>query len=374
MVMSDTRYDRDICLDRGDSSAKIIAKIHPRSVVLDVGCGPGILGSYLISKLGCTVDGIDLSEEFCQRAGESYRNVWRLDVQNANLGDAIADRTYDRIICADVLEHIPEPELLLDRLSGFLNDQGRILISIPNVGYAGLLAELFCGKFDYRETGLLDRTHLRFFTRSSLIQMLTRNGLRIFSFEASILDIAGTEFDSSILQQMEPSLFNAVLARPDALSYQFIVEAAPGSTESNSYFLEAEVQEKGLKAISGYDHSLDFAMKQIAALEDTLARKSREYKTHVTQLEELLSKQNAEVELRGQELERKRSQLNDVRAKLEWLQRDLDWKNEELRVQRELTEKYSVDKDKIENILRGVYASKSWRIMQGLRALLRPNQ
>jgi len=374
MVMSDTRYDRDIVLDGGDSSAKIIGRIAPGFAVLDVGCGPGIIGSYLIDKLGCTVDGIDLSEEFCQRAGEVYRDVWRLDVQSANLKDAIGDRTYDRIICADVLEHVPEPELVLNRLSGFLNDQGRILISIPNVGHAGLLAELFCGKFEYRETGLLDRTHLRFVTRSSLIEMLTRNGLRIFGFDTVIMEIRETEFDICILQQMGPSLVKTLLARPDALTYQFIVEAAPGFTERNSYFLEAEVQKKALDAVSGYSNSLHSATEHIAALEEAFARKSARHQTLVKQLEEQMATQNAEVELRGRELEKKRSQLRDVRAELERLQRDLDCKNEALRAQRQLAEKYSSEKDKIDSILSGVYASRSWRITQALRALLRPTQ
>ncbi len=79
---------------------------------------------------------------------------------------------YDCIVCADVLEHLKTPERVLTQCKELLKPGGRLIVSVPNAGYCGLVAELMQGEFRYRREGILDNTHLRFFTRKSLAPVL----------------------------------------------------------------------------------------------------------------------------------------------------------------------------------------------------------
>jgi glycosyltransferase involved in cell wall biosynthesis len=109
-----------------------------------------------------------------------------------------------------------------------LSAGGRLLISIPNLAYAGLVAELLRGDFRYRPQGLLDRTHLRFFTRGSLLGLLREHGFGATSLRSVIQEPRQSEFDPTALDSLLPQVQQAILDAPDALAYQFIVEAVPG--------------------------------------------------------------------------------------------------------------------------------------------------
>src|SRR5207253_8582143 len=98
----------------------------------------------------------------------------------------------------------------------------------PNVGYAGLIASLMHGEFEYRPTGLLDDTHVRFFTRSSLLQLVEKHGFRPVSVTPVHLPIQLSEFRDSGAEALPPGALRALLSHPDALTYQFVVEAVPG--------------------------------------------------------------------------------------------------------------------------------------------------
>lgn len=141
--------------------------------VLDVGCGFATT-SARIEKLGNKVTGIESSAEACAVARERLSRVIEAD-----LTDAQPDGAYDVIIFADVLEHLPWPVGVLKRYLRWLAPNGSVIVSLPNVGlWSVRFAHLF-GKWNYEETGVLDRTHLRFFTRRTARWMIGETGLRI---------------------------------------------------------------------------------------------------------------------------------------------------------------------------------------------------
>ena len=141
--------------------------------VLDVGCGFATT-SARIEKLGNEVTGIEESAEACAVARTRLSHVLQAD-----LVDAIPQGTYDAIIFADVLEHLPWPVSVLKRYLQYLAPGGSVIISLPNVGlWSVRLAHLF-GSWEYQETGVLDRTHLRFFTRRSARWMIGEAGLEV---------------------------------------------------------------------------------------------------------------------------------------------------------------------------------------------------
>jgi hypothetical protein len=136
---------------------------------------------------------------------------------------------YDYVVLADVLEHLEAPGLVLRQLPKLLLPGGRVLISTPNVGYVGALAALIAGKFDYAQWGILDHTHLRFFTRPSLHRFLELNGMRVLAEHNVEKPVSQSGFDPKDLDSLDPAVREALLARPDAMVYQFIVEAEPAA-------------------------------------------------------------------------------------------------------------------------------------------------
>jgi SAM-dependent methyltransferase len=142
--------------------------------VLDVGCGFATT-SERIQKLGNEVTGIEESADACEVAAKRVAHVVQADLQSADLGDA----QFDVLIFADVLEHLAWPVGVLKRYLRWLAPGGSVVISLPNVGlWSVRFAHLF-GRWEYEETGVLDRTHLRFFTRKSVRWLVGEAGLSV---------------------------------------------------------------------------------------------------------------------------------------------------------------------------------------------------
>ena len=142
--------------------------------VLDVGCGFATT-SERIQKLGNDVTGIDESPEIAALAGPRLSRILQADVQSADLGD----ERFDVIIFADVLEHLAWPVSVLKRYLQWLAPNGSVVISLPNVGLWSVRFAHLVGRWQYEETGVLDRTHLRFFTRRSARWLMDQAGLEI---------------------------------------------------------------------------------------------------------------------------------------------------------------------------------------------------
>ena len=210
-----------------NSLSALADQVPENSKVLDLGCGAGVLGQFLALQKKCTVDGVTLSQHEAALARPHYRDLLVADLEGINLAQAFAGRQYDRIICADVLEHLRNPEQILDACHSLLAPKGELLASIPNASYSGLLLELMQGEFRYRTEGLLDRTHLRFFTRHSLIRFFTEKGWAINALSTIKRPLDDSEFKAIHPDSLPPAVIRYLLALPDALTYQFICITRP---------------------------------------------------------------------------------------------------------------------------------------------------
>jgi 2-polyprenyl-3-methyl-5-hydroxy-6-metoxy-1,4-benzoquinol methylase len=145
--------------------------------VLDAGCGFATTSQY-IQRGANRVVGIEASGEAVVKARQRIQQVIQADLTNIDeVRGALGARRFDTIIFADVLEHLPWPVGVLRSYLELLKPDGTVIISLPNVGlWSARLAHLF-GSFNYQETGVLDHTHLRFFTRRSARQLLDAVGL-----------------------------------------------------------------------------------------------------------------------------------------------------------------------------------------------------
>jgi len=141
--------------------------------VLDVGCGFATTSAH-IQKLGNDVTGIEESAVACDVAAQRLGHVVQADLQEAEL----ADEQFDVIIFADVLEHVAWPVGVLRRYLQWLAPNGSVIVSLPNVGLWSVRLAHLVGRWEYEETGVLDRTHLRFFTRKTARWLLEQGRLR----------------------------------------------------------------------------------------------------------------------------------------------------------------------------------------------------
>jgi 2-polyprenyl-3-methyl-5-hydroxy-6-metoxy-1,4-benzoquinol methylase len=147
------------------------------NVILDVGCGAGHFGAYL-KQCGkaAKVIGIELFADAAEEARSKLDAVICANLDDYNLAAMKADLGYDKfdvITCADVLEHVRDPWKTLRELGQHLNEDGKVIVSVPNVRHwSVLLPLLFKGRWDYRDAGIMDRTHLRFFTKATAVELL----------------------------------------------------------------------------------------------------------------------------------------------------------------------------------------------------------
>jgi 2-polyprenyl-3-methyl-5-hydroxy-6-metoxy-1,4-benzoquinol methylase len=149
-----------------------------KPVILDVGCWNGTLGRALASTRDLIVDGIERNSdqaEHARRAG--YRTVHLLDL-NRDTIRAAGDR-YDFILFGDVLEHLLDPSEVLRASRDLIAPGGKVMVSLPNIAFLTSRLNLLLGRWNYAEYGIMDRTHLKFFTRRTMIQMLQEAGYRV---------------------------------------------------------------------------------------------------------------------------------------------------------------------------------------------------
>lgn len=158
------------------ANQQILRLVRAPSCVLDVGCATGYIAAEL-KKRGCTVYGLEISRE---AASEAARHCDKMIVADLDAVDRIdCDVRFDWIIMADVLEHTRDPEANLRKALDCLELGGKIVCSLPNVASWRVRLPLLLGRFEYSPTGILDESHLRFFTKRSAIRMFMRLGLRV---------------------------------------------------------------------------------------------------------------------------------------------------------------------------------------------------
>lgn len=170
--------------------------------VLEVGCGLGETLNEIINRYpNANVMGIELMSQIVD-IGKNNRNIIQGNIENMELDD-IQER-FDYIIFGDVLEHLVNPYDVLQKMKKLLKSEGSIITSLPNVMHYTVVQDLLEGKWDYKESGILDKTHLRFFTLNSAMKMFYELGFHVIKRSAVIIkDEKFTPLFSSIYETLE---------------------------------------------------------------------------------------------------------------------------------------------------------------------------
>lgn len=194
---------------------------HDRRV-LEVGCSVGHVTEHLAAN-GNSVVGVEIDPDAAAAARQFASEVHVGDLDRTPL-DELVDGPFDVVVFGDVLEHLRDPSAALDAAVRLLAPDGHVVVSIPNVAHADVRLMLLAGRWEYQEHGLLDETHLRFFTREGLRSLLASSGLTATDVERVTCPMFATNLP------VPPDLFGEpvrrfVLADPEALTFQFVVAA-----------------------------------------------------------------------------------------------------------------------------------------------------
>ena len=186
----------------------LLVPLHVKNV-LDVGCGSGILGAKLRKK-GIEVVGIEKDEQAYAQARGKINKAILADVEELDLSYPVG--YFDCILFADILEHLRDPVSILMKYGKYLNDKGFVIASIPNVRYYKIILRLlFGGTWDYVDKGILDVTHIRFFTLVNMKELFIKAGYSVLCMQRNLVASRGFRLLNFIL-------FNSL---KDFLTYQY---------------------------------------------------------------------------------------------------------------------------------------------------------
>ena len=219
-----SRYTADLNL-RGVNDAHILAigRVPANSRVLDLGLADGSVAT-LLKDMGCRVWGVELDPVDAEAARGSCEEVVVADLTTLDLAEQFQGLRFDVILMLDVLEHLSNPAEVLERMKPVLADRGWGVISLPNVAHLSLRLSLLKGHFNYTDVGLLDRTHLRFFDRAGVDDLLREAGWGMFDLARVTRRLGTTEIH---IDDVDPELARQLESETEGLTYQFVVCAAP---------------------------------------------------------------------------------------------------------------------------------------------------
>jgi 2-polyprenyl-3-methyl-5-hydroxy-6-metoxy-1,4-benzoquinol methylase len=222
------KYDYLIDVRDDTAPARVVRMVGEGKRVLDVGAGPGSITRVLRENYGCSVTAIEQDEESIRSLTPLCERVYRLDLNESSWQQGLANEApFDVVVVADVLEHLYDPWSALRHIRNFISPNGYIVVSLPHAGHNAILASLLEENFEYRDTGLLDRTHIRFFGIRNIQNLFEDAGFAIV--EAQF--VVRFPEDTELAQQwasLPAATRMALLKNKFGLVYQVIVKAVPG--------------------------------------------------------------------------------------------------------------------------------------------------
>jgi SAM-dependent methyltransferase len=224
-----SKYDIELSEGEDQTSHGLMLRlVGANKRVLDVGCSTGYLAKALAGR-GNVVSGIEYDEPSGEKARPFLEQLVIGDLEDPGVFDEFADSSFDVVVFGDVLEHLRDPLPVLRRSRRLLAAGGNVVISVPNIAHGDVRLSLLTGRFDYRSTGLLDETHVRFFTRDNLGRFLASAGFAAVEVLTTTAPLFGTELQPR-REDYPPEVVSALERDPEALVYQFVVRAAPDDT------------------------------------------------------------------------------------------------------------------------------------------------
>ncbi|MBV6434049.1 MAG: Ubiquinone biosynthesis O-methyltransferase [Bryobacteraceae bacterium] len=206
--------------------------VGSQQTVLDCGCGEGFQAQE-VGQFGNEVTGIDMVES--PRKADAMRQYIRADLSKGlrPLIPQLERKVFDKILLMDVIEHLPDPERILREARELLSPKGQIIVSLPNIANITVRLSLALGRFEYTDRGILDSTHLRFFTRKSARRMLENCGYEIVRQTMTVMPVElalGLSAKNPLMRMATAVLGVVTKLLPGLFGYQCMFTVRPKSS------------------------------------------------------------------------------------------------------------------------------------------------
>jgi 2-polyprenyl-3-methyl-5-hydroxy-6-metoxy-1,4-benzoquinol methylase len=330
--------------ESGSSHGYMLGMIGSGKRVLEFGCASGYM-SELLARADCRVTGIEIDPKAAAEARNFCDEVIVADLDARPLVDLLPATPFDVAVFGDVLEHLRDPWKMLDDTRAFLAPDGFAVLSVPNIAHGSVRLSLLRGNFDYTSEGLLDDTHLRFFTLKSLRELCLRAGYRIEAIERTKVPIfeAGHSHPNLDPADFDPAIVAAIAEDPDHDTLQFIIKAVPFDDRGKfdnavDQYIEAQALAETLQ--SKLDRALRPETNGVVQLQTELTEAQAELASEI--------EQRKQIELDGKRLRTMIDQLERERALLESSLEERD------RVAAALRTELDARKNKVRELERGV--------------------
>ncbi len=231
------KYEFEVDLTSQSAPTHVMHFVGSAKRVLEIGCGPGSVTKLLTQHGQCRVTGLDLDSAAIEKVASYCENVMQADLNSPQwpqVLDGVAP--FDVVVAADVLEHLYDPWATLAQMTRFIHSNGYLVISLPHVGHAGIVSCLINGDFEYREWGLLDRTHIRFFGLKNIEDLFARVALKIVDVRYVVKTPEETEFSAGWCR-LSASMQDALKSVDHADVYQVVIKAVPVNYPGNAVSL-----------------------------------------------------------------------------------------------------------------------------------------
>jgi 2-polyprenyl-3-methyl-5-hydroxy-6-metoxy-1,4-benzoquinol methylase len=253
-------------------NSKLLALVGENKKVLEVGCAMGYQTRALHEIQHCQVTGIEIDPNAAIHARPYCVDLIVGDIETMDVNQLLLDKQFDVITFADVLEHLKNPCAVLHKIRPFLREGAYVLASIPNIAHCSVIYEMARGRFEYRSLGLLDDTHIHFFTRQTIYHTFEKAGYLIVALDRIRVLASETEFKTRPETEEDRKFIEYINQRnPEAETYQFVVKAIP-INDTLSFQAELIVAQEQIQLLV-QDATLNEKRfgKQIIELESNLA-------------------------------------------------------------------------------------------------------
>jgi 2-polyprenyl-3-methyl-5-hydroxy-6-metoxy-1,4-benzoquinol methylase len=369
-TMSEHRYAHQIDPNGGSAAARLARMIAPGLRVLELGTGPGTVTRILHGK-DCKVTGVEIDPEAIALCRPFCERIIQGDLTSMTWLKALKGEQFDAIVIADVLEHLPNPQVLLEQLPDLLDPKGFLVISLPNASHLSILACLLNGVFPYQTKGLLDNTHLRFFGRKDVDNLLNASGFMWQRWESVELPPEQSELNAYWLALGDTDRAFLQQRTVDGMVYQHVVKAYPSSESGQLEKMRADlvaIQVAMREMEKLHIEQLQVKQECIAALEVQHLQHEQLLKQKYIPVPEL--QQQHQAELLKQELVTSQ-EVRDLQQEVQHLQQEQQLKQARISALEVQLQQHQKQFEDAETQIKSILNSHSWRITSPLRWLNR---
>ncbi|MCX9073315.1 MAG: glycosyltransferase [Candidatus Methanoperedens sp.] len=362
-------YDAEIdYCNKNTAYSKEIDLIGHNKRVLEFGCATGYV-SKILEQRGCRVTGIEMDENAAKKASIYCEKIIIADIDIIELKEELKDNKFEVILFGDILEHLKNPKRILLQAKDFLSKDGYIVISIPNVAHWSIRMDLLFGNFDYQNLGLLDDSHLRFFTKKSIVSLLESCGYFIDSIDYSKQEVDWVKVDTVLkmkgFNEIDAKKILTMFNDMDAEAYQYVIKAVVCSEDkylekisSEKVLLEEKLKEKNI-SIAEKD-------KQIEELHEII--QTKEKNTH--DLEITIAEKDKQIAEFHEIIQTKEKNTQDLEITIAEKDKQIVELHEIIQTKEKNTQDLEITIAERENKLDDIYSSTTWKVLTKYQRLV----